>query len=77
MIKQNYQRLAVIPALIGSSLAISSAAVPAAYTTAIEGAVTDATSMATSTFVLLVGMSVVVLLGGLAIKFVKKGRSAA
>jgi len=70
------QRLALATAfvLVGGSQAI--AAVPAAYTTAIEGAVTDATTMGSATLVLLVGLAVVILLGGLAIKWVKGAKRA-
>lgn len=74
---KNWQKNAV---LVGGALTATGinalAAVPAAYTTAIEGAIADAETMATSTLVLLVGLAVVILLGGLAIKWVKGSRRA-
>lgn len=61
---------------LASTASTALAAVPAAYTTAIEGAITDATTMSTATLVLLVGLAVVILLGTLAIKWVKGGKRA-
>lgn len=73
-------KLASFLALIVFLLVLSppvSAAVPAAYTDGIAGVITDGTTMATAAFAALIGFAVVVTLGAIAIRMVKKARSAA